>query len=65
MKKILASLVVASIFLGGCQYFMPLTADEVPDLPRTNKGHGTFYGGACHYENGQVSLPPFGSIGCN
>ncbi len=65
MNKVRASLVIGSIFLGGCQYLMPLTADEVPNLPRTNKGQGTFYEGPCHYDNREIGIPDFGSIVCN
>lgn len=60
-----AVVIVASVLLGGCQALMPIPTEEVPDLPRTNKGQGLFYGGACHYDNGEVSTPAFGSIVCH
>ena len=64
MNKVFASLIVGSILLGGCQQFMPLTADEMPDQPRLGRGPGSFYGGVCHYDNGDVILPPGGTSIC-
>ncbi len=57
MNKVLAGLIAASVFLGGCQYFMPVTADEVLDRPPSSRGEGRFSGGVCRYDNGEVRLP--------
>ena len=65
MNKVWAGLIVASICLGGCQYFMPVTAGEVPDQALSNRGEGRFSGGVCRYDNGEVTPPSSpGSISC-
>jgi len=59
LNKLGATLILGSFFLVGCQYFMPVTMDEVPNRAPSpsDRGSGLFSGGVCRYDNGEVGLP--------
>ncbi len=64
MNRLLASLIVATLF-SGCQQFMPLTSEEIAEHP-WERNDVTFIAGVCRYDNGAViaANPEMGAPDC-